>query len=303
MRILMVGTGAVGGAFGARLAEAGYEISFVARGPHADILRERGLTLVTPKGGHSTGPLRVSTLKDAQGPFDLVLISVKWAALEEVCEELPNLLAPHGFVIPMLNGLDSEDVVARYVGAQRTIACVAYVASALTKPGELSLLTQPRIGLAPYRPGQDEQIGVLAVMFEKAGIAVRRAEDAGSLLWEKMVWNGPFNAICALTRRPAGWVADHMEPLLRDAMAEVISVARAEGVALPPQVIELMFHTTRSDFPGTEPSMLQDVRAGRSTEVDILQGAVVARAERAGVQVPVMQTLATLVRALPHAGG
>jgi 2-dehydropantoate 2-reductase len=302
MRMLMVGAGAVGGAFGARLAEAGHDIWFVARGPHAQALREHGLVLNTPQGRRSTSPLRVSTLEQAEGPFDLILISVKWAALEQVCEELPNLLAPHGVVVPMLNGLDSEDVVARYVGAQRTIACIAYVASALTSPGELSLLTQPRIGLAPYRPGQEAQIDAIAAACEKAQIAVRRAEDAGVLLWEKMVWNGPFNAICALTRRPAGWVADHMEKLLRDAMDEVISVARAEGVLLPPQVIELMFHTTRSDFPNTEPSMLQDVRAGRATEVDILQGAVVARAERAGIAVPVMQTLAALVRALPHSG-
>jgi 2-dehydropantoate 2-reductase len=300
MRILMVGAGAVGGAFGARLAEANEQTSFVARGPHAELLRERGLKLVTPKGEHQTKPLRVSTLEDAHGSFDAVLISVKWAALEEVCEELPNLLAPHGVVVPMLNGLDSEDVVARYVGAQRTIACVAYVASSLTKPGELTLLTEPRIGLAPYRPGQESQIAALAEVCEKAGIAVRRAEDADSLLWEKMVWNGPFNAICALTRRPAGWVADNMESLLRDAMTEVISVAHAEGVMLPGHIIDLMFHTTRSDFPATEPSMLQDVRAGRATEVDILQGAVVARAQRAGIRVPVMQTLAELVRALPH---
>jgi 2-dehydropantoate 2-reductase len=118
------------------------------------------------------------------------------------------------------------------------------------------------------------------------------------MLWEKMVWNAPFNGICALARRPAGSCVELLEPLIKRAMLEVIAVARAEGVPIPDQLADLMLRVTREQFPLTEPSMLQDVRAGRPTEVDILQGEVVLRAAKLGVDVPVLSTLAGLLRAL-----
>ncbi len=192
--------------------------------------------------------------------------------------KLPGLLAADGLAAPLLNGLDSEDVVARDVGAPRVIAAIAYMSSGVAGPGEIETLAPTRAGLAPYRPGQEARVEATAALLERAGIPVRRGADHRAMLWEKMVWNAPFNAICALTGQRAGVVAERMEDLTRTAMLEVISVARAEGAEISEATADAMLALTRSEFPLTEPSMLQDVRAGRATEVDILQGAVVERA-------------------------
>jgi 2-dehydropantoate 2-reductase len=133
-------------------------------------------------------------------------------------------------------------------------------------------------------------------------VPVRSHFDYRAMLWEKMVWNAPFNAICALTRQKAGAAVELLPDLVRAAMREVIEVARADGVQMPDMIADVMLQLTRSEYPETEPSMLQDVRAGRATEVDILQGAVVERARAHGLETPLMHTLAQLVRAIARAG-
>ncbi|WP_437576879.1 ketopantoate reductase family protein [Sorangium sp. So ce887] len=298
MRILIVGAGAVGGYFGARLALAGEDVTFVARGAHAEAMRSRGLVLRTPSGELRTPPLRVAALDGARGPFDLALIAVKWPSLPAVSAKLPGLLAADGLAAPLLNGLDSEDAVAREVGESRVIASIAYMSAGLSGPGEIDTLAPTRAGLAPYRPGQEARVEAIAALLERAGIPVRRGSSYRAMLWEKMVWNAPFNAICALTGQRAGAALERMEDLARAAMLEVIAVARAEGVEISEATADAMIALTRAEFPLTEPSMLQDVRAGRATEVELLQGAVVERGRRAGVDTPVLRTLAALVRGL-----
>ncbi|WP_437755362.1 ketopantoate reductase family protein [Sorangium sp. So ce1389] len=298
MRILIVGAGAVGGYFGARLALAGEDVTFVARGAHGEAMRSRGLVLRTPAGELRTPPLRVVDLDGARGPFDLALIAVKWPSLAAVSARLPGLLAEGGLAVPLLNGLDSEDAVAREVGESRVIAAIAYMSAGLSGPGEIETLAPTRAGLAPYRSGQEPRVEAVAALLERAGVPVRRGSSYRAMLWEKMVWNAPFNAICALTGQRAGVVVEQMEDLAREAMLEVIAVARSEGAEIPVGIADAMVALTRAEFPLTEPSMLQDVRAGRETEVDILQGAVVERGRRAGVDTPVLRTLATLVRGL-----
>ena len=243
----------------------------------------------------------VAAADELQERFDLVLLAVKWPELETACDPLPNLLRYDGVVVPLLNGLTSEDVVARYVGAQRTIAGVAYMSAGLLEPGAIYVHGQARLALAPYRPGQEADLERIAALFAAAGVPVQLGADYRALLWQKMVWNAPFNGICALTQKPAGVCAEQLEPLLKRAMLEVIAVARAEGVQLPEQLPDAMLRITREEFPQTEPSMLQDVKKGRPTEVDILQGEVVRRAAALGLDVPVLASLAGLVRCLSGA--
>lgn len=284
---------------GARLAKAGCDITVVARGEHGRLVRERGLRIHGPSGEECI-PLAkvVEDIGALSGRFDLVLIAVKWPELEQVCDALPNLLAPNGLVAPLLNGLTSEDVVSHYVGAQRTLAAVAYMSAGLAEPGAIYVHGSVRVGLAPYRPGQDQQLAEVAALFERAGVPVQRSDDHRTMLWQKMVWNAPLNGICALTRKAAGPCIDELEPLVRRAMQEVVAVANADGVTLPPQLVDVMIASTQRDFRSTEPSMLQDVRKGRPTEVEILQGEVVRRAAQLGVEVPVLSTLAGLIRCL-----
>jgi 2-dehydropantoate 2-reductase len=298
MRTLVIGAGGVGGYLSARLAQARCEVTIAARGAHGRQLAQHGLTLQTSTGTeHVALPRVVASASELHEPFDLVLLAVKWSGLTEALDPLPNLLAPYGVVVPLLNGLTSEDVAASYVGAQRTLAGVAYMSAGIVEPGVIYETGNTRVGLAAYRPGQDDDLARVSALLSGAAIPVQQQPDYRAMLWQKMVWNAPFNGICALAKQPAGVCLERMEPVIKRAMIEVIAVARAEGVVIPDQFADLMLGVTRQQFALTEPSMLQDLRAGRPTEVDILQGEVVSRAQKLGVDVPVLSTLEALVRA------
>jgi 2-dehydropantoate 2-reductase len=299
MRILVIGAGGVGGFLGARLTKAGCDVTFVARGAHGQAVREQGLSIQGPSGTERVALARVVEHPRAlEGRFDVVLLAVKWPGLDQACDELQRLIAPEAVVLPLLNGLSSEDVVASYVGAQRTLAAVAYMSAGIIEPGVIYAHGKSRVGLAAYRPGQESWIKRLEQTFSAAQVPVRSHFDYRAMLWEKMIWNAPFNAICALTLQPAGTVVERLPELVRAAMREVIAVARADGVQMPDAIADVMLQLTRTEYPNTEPSMLQDVRAGRVTEVDILQGAVAERGAALGVETPVMRTLADLVKGL-----
>jgi 2-dehydropantoate 2-reductase len=298
MRILVIGAGGVGGFLGARLTKAGLDVTIVARGAHGRVLREQGLSIRGPTAEERVSLACVQDARELEGPFDVALVAVKWPNLSEACDELQRVIAPDGIVLPLLNGLSSEDVVASYVGAQRTLAAVAYMSAGILEPGVVYAHGNTRVGLAAYRTGQDAWLERLQRAFSAADVPARVHFDYRAMLWEKMVWNAPFNAICALTGRTAGAAVEQLPDLLRAAMREVILVARAEGVQMPDAIADLMLQLTRSEYPDTEPSMLQDVRAGRPTEVDILQGSVAERGAALGVETPVMRTLAQLVRGL-----
>jgi 2-dehydropantoate 2-reductase len=297
MRFLVVGAGGVGGYLGARLVAAGQDVQFVARGAHAAALREQGLLIRGVAGDERIAVGKPLEARELEDQFDVVLLAVKWPGLPEACDELARVLSPSGVVLPLLNGLSSEDIVASYVGAQRTLAAVAYMSAGLLGPGEIYVHGNARIGLAAYRPGQDDVLGVLSRLFNAAQVPVRVHGDYRAMLWEKMVWNAPFNAICALARKNSGAVVETQPQLVRDAMLEVIRVARADGVNIADVMADMMLQVTRSEYAKTEPSMQQDLRAGRPTEVDILQGAVADRAAELGVEAPIMKTLAALIRA------
>ena len=297
MKVVVVGAGAVGAYYGAKLAKAGHEVTFVARGAHAEALRERGLTVQLDSGEEHFDTPNVVPLEQARGlNAELVLIAVKWPSLREVCAVLPDIVAADGLVAPLINGVESEAVVAEAVGAERTVAALAYISSGLTGPGALYVHGPVRVAFASTVPGQFERVKGIAQAFADTGIGVNPREDATQMLWEKMVWNAAFNGLCALTDQTAGYVADHAEPLVQRAMLEIIAVANAEGASLMPGMVDVLLGVTRTQFKDTVPSMLQDVRAGRATEVDILQGAVARAGAKHGIDTPVMETMASLLR-------
>ncbi|HEY6876706.1 MAG TPA: ketopantoate reductase family protein [Polyangiales bacterium] len=298
MRTLVIGAGGVGGFIAAQLEQTGTDVTLAARGDHGRAIREHGLCIVYEARKQRVRFRKLSAdIERDRARYELILLAVKWPALEAVCDALPNLIAPNGVVLPLLNGLTSEDVVMKYVGAQRTIAGVVYMSAGLREPGCIYVNGAVRVGLAEYRPGQAEDIARIAALLQRAGIPCQQHDDYRSMLWQKMIWNAPFNGLCALAQRNAGECLARMEPLVRRAMQEVIAVAAAEGVQLSAQRIDEMLAITRDEFPLTEPSMMQDMRNGRPTEVDILQAEVVRRGQRLGVDTPVLGTLAALLAA------
>ena len=304
MRILIVGAGAVGGTFGAKLAGGGHEVGFVARGENGRMIRERGLLLRAPEGDRvARGPVFASVEDARDFGADIALLCVKWRSLAEVARGTAATLGEGGVAIPLLNGLDVEQELSRFLPRDRIVGGVAQLAAAQVGPGEIELRAGGMITLAPLAPDQKALVERLAATFSEC-FPCHVESDLARVRWQKLLWNAPFNAVCALTRRRAGEVLalPELEALVKDVMREVIAVARADGVELPDGAIDAMIGVTLGTFAATEPSMLQDVRAGRQSETDELQGAVVARGERHGVPTPLLATLHVLLRGLGPEG-
>jgi 2-dehydropantoate 2-reductase len=306
MKILVVGAGAVGGYYGALLARAGHSVTFVARGEHGRAIREHGLVIDTPDGDEAVvchAPVLAHLADAADFGADVAIVAVKAADLEGIAPDVGKALAARGVAIPLLNGLDSEEILATAIGRDRVVGGIAQIASRITGPGRIRVDAPARIVLAPLAPATPEKMLLverLAATFAAAGFGCDAKRDLSRTLWTKLLWNAPFNAICALTGKTAGEVlaVPELAALVRATMVELAAVALAENVLIDDALIDATLESTRVKFFGSIPSMLQDVRAGRPTEARALQGAVVARGDRHGIAVPLHRTLLALVLGL-----
>lgn len=299
--MVVVGAGAVGGYVGAMLARAGHHVTLVARGAHARAIEQSGITVETPTETIVVRTAVVDGLEDvAEATADLAIVAVKAGDLAGVAPKVGVFLGSQGVAIPLLNGLDSEAELAKHLGQHRVIGAIAQISARVLAPGKVRAEADARITLAPLSPEDLPKLGPFSRALSCPGLICEARSDLARLLWNKLLWNAPFNAVCALTRRSAGEAVavPELDALLRAAMREVMLVARAEGLAIEERAIEANIQVTRAHHGATVPSMLQDVLRGRHTEARALQGAVIARARRHGIPTPVLDTLFALMLGL-----
>jgi 2-dehydropantoate 2-reductase len=300
MRILVVGAGSVGGYFGGLLGREGHDVGLIARGAHARAIRDRGLSIETPTGELRLTARVIEPLAEARG-FDaeVVIVAVKARDLGGVLGDIPPALAPGGVAVSLLNGLDSEQALAGVLDPERVFGGKVMIAAGRIAPGRLYVRAGGEMLLAPLVPASLGRARELASVFSRA-FPCTVHPDLRWVLYRKLLWNAPFSALSAITGRPAGEVLEvpALEGVARAAMAEVLSVARAEGVDLGPDDAEAMIRATREVFGATTPSMQQDLGAGQPTEADAIQGALVERGARHGIPTPVNQVLWALIQGL-----
>jgi 2-dehydropantoate 2-reductase len=305
MRVVVVGAGAVGGYFGGLLARAGHDVALVARAEHARVIRSEGLVVETPEGELRVRAPVIEPLEAASGfEADLALVAVKARDLDSVLPGIRAALGPEGVGVSLLNGLDSEAEIARVIDPERVFGGKVMIAAGRIAPGRLYVRAGGKMQLAPLVPASLGRAHELARAFSEA-FPCTVHPNLGWVLYRKLLWNAPFSALTAITGRSAGEVLDvpALEQVARAAMAEVVSVARAEGVELGDEEVHGMMRVTREVFGVTTPSMLQDLEAGRPTEANAIQGAVVERGVRHGIPTPVNQVLWALVQGLEGRSG
>ncbi|HZO80200.1 MAG TPA: 2-dehydropantoate 2-reductase [Candidatus Binataceae bacterium] len=299
MKILVMGAGAVGAYYGARLQQAGEEVVFCARGENLRVLREGGLEVKSFKGDFS---LRVTaTSRPAEfAPYDLVLFCVKTYDTEDAARELAGCLAPQATVLTLQNGVENEAVLAGIFGADAVMAGNARVNAELAAPGKLIHITTGVIQFGPLDGRLGERARRVAAVFERAGILGELTPRMRMLRWEKLLWNGAFNPVTALSRRCVGDVIDTPEGLatVRALMREIVAVARAEGAELSEADIERQIGRSFTQLRAVRPSTLQDLERGKRLEHDALTGAVIRAARRRGIPVPVTETVHALLNLL-----
>ncbi|HEX6322971.1 MAG TPA: 2-dehydropantoate 2-reductase [Vicinamibacterales bacterium] len=305
MRIAILGSGAVGGFYGALLARQGHDVAFIARGAHLDAIRARGLRVSGSVGDFAArGRAESDTAKI--GEVDLVIVAIKTYDNGAALPMLRPLVGPRTAVLTLQNGVDSVDEVAAAVGPAHVLGGSTYVATAIAGPGHIEQTgTHRRIVFGEAFPaagqtgsGPSARVNDIAQIMRAADIQTEPVDDARPALWEKFVYLAPFAGFTGAARLPIGPLRDQpgFFDLALRACGEVASVARAEGVALPADLPERLRAYIDALPASTRSSLLIDLQSGKRIEVESLQGSVVRRAAAAGVDVPIMRTLYALLK-------
>ena len=304
MRIVIVGAGGVGGYFGARLLAAGQAVTFVARGRHAQALREQGLRVTSPLGDLHLPQVDVVEPGAATAPAELIVFAVKLPDAEDAAARLPPLMHAGTVVLPLQNGVDVAELLARHVGAPAVALGVAYIAAHVAAPGVVAHGGRfARLRFGALQPAQEPVLRDFLAACAGAGIDAASADDIRRTAWEKFVFLVGLSSLTALTRLPIGTTrADpELRRLLREVMAETWALARAEGVALPDDFVDRQLAVADALPADMKASMLHDLQAGRPLELPWLAAAVVRRCEARGLAAPANRFVAAALG--PYARG
>ena len=299
LRIGVMGAGAVGGYFGARLAQMGAVVTLIGRAAHVSAVCEHGLAL-TSGGVLTYVPLTASTDVAALADADVVLVCVKSTDTDAAAASLAPVLSPGALIVSLQNGVDNAWRI-RERAPQPVVPAAVYVSAEMTGPGQLLHNGGGQIvvgrALAADDAAASERLDRLVAGFEAAGIVCRRSEDIRVDLWTKLTSNCAYNAISALTElRYHHLAADAgIGEVMRLVTEENAAVAQADGVPVAIAALHDAVRRFAEVMPGALSSTAQDLQRGRRTEIDHLNGYVVRRGLALGVPTPVNRTLLALV--------
>ncbi len=287
-RFAIMGSGGVGGFFGAKLAAAGFPTTFVARGAHLEALRDHGLTV---EAGEERRTLPVEATDDPSsiGPVDFVLFSVKLWDTESAAEACRPLIGPDTAVLSLQNGVDSEQRIAGVLGEEHVLGGVAEISATIAEPGVIRCYSPfQRIRFGELDGRQSERCEMLDAALTAAGIEHARPEDIHVALWTKFIMLVGLSALTAVTRRPVGEVRGDPDTraLLLQVMRETLAVGKASGVALPDDLVETMAERANSLGATVKASMAVDLERGNRLELPWLSGKVVGLGRELGVPTP-----------------
>jgi len=301
--IAIVGAGGIGGYFGARWIEAGARVSFIARGAHGAAIRKQGLRITSALGDAVVRPHHVSGDPAEIGAADLVVFAVKLPDAQAAAAQLKPLLRSGTVVLPLQNGVDVVDMLAREVGASAVAVGVAQISARIGAPGVVEHVgALARLRFGPLQPGQADAMQALHAWCQKAKVEAELLADPRRAVWEKFVFLVGLSSLTALTRQPVGVVREHaeMRRLLRQVMSETAALARAEGVPLDEAFVDAQLAIADSLPPHVKASMLGDLQAGKPLELPWLAGAVVRRSEQHGLQAEANRFVAAALAPYVH---
>jgi 2-dehydropantoate 2-reductase len=315
MKLCIFGAGAIGGLLGVKLARAGHDVSFVARGAHLDALRKNGATLLT--GGHKLNVQVACSDKPADlGPQDLVILAVKATAASDAARAMGPLLKDDTAVVTAMNGVpfwyfaglpgkwsdlrlasvDPDGVQWDLIGPARAIGCVVYAAGEIAGPGVIRHTSGVKFTLGEIDGSTSARLRRIADAFIAAGFDAPVSANIRADVWSKLWGNLSFNPVSVLTHATLDVLATDADsrPALRAMMEESAEVAKRLGITMPMTVDARMAMAAK--VGAHKSSMLQDLERGRPLEIDGLLGAVVEMARLVGVATPMCDTILGLVR-------
>ncbi len=289
MKIAVMGSGGVGGYFGARLANAGCDVAFIARGAHLAAMRERGLAVESLLGDLHLPKVRVSDDPATFGPVDLVLFSVKLWDTESAARSIKPLFGPHTGIVSFQNGVQKDDLLRREFGDEAVMGGVGYIATTIIRPGVIKHTgTMQRLVFGECDGQRSARAEALLDACRRGGINAEISSDIRREIWEKFVFLVGLSAATTTMRVPVGPIRANPQAraFLLALMQEVVAVGRAQGVALAEDFAQKRLAFADGLPADMTTSMYHDLERGRPLEVNWLSGGVVALGEAAGVPTP-----------------
>ncbi|OIP95320.1 hypothetical protein AUK40_06175 [Candidatus Wirthbacteria bacterium CG2_30_54_11] len=294
MKIFIIGAGGVGGYFGGKLAHAGLDVTFVARGAHYEAMKTRGLEVRTTEGDFTVSPVQViSKVSEIAAP-DLILITCKSYDLVSVAHELDQVVLPSTVVLTTQNGIDNDLVAARILRQGKVFPGLIHIVSERLSPGVISQTGGlRRITFGERGQSSNAELTAIETMMTKAGVRAVASDDIVRDLWKKYAMIIPWAGVTSYSRKSIDLVLS--DPALRElfcsSLREALSVAEEAGVHLPDGTYGEIVSFAEKTAPGSRSSMLVDIENGRLTEVETLHGTLLKLAQEHGIETPVNEMI------------
>jgi len=289
VRIAVFGTGGVGGYFGGRLAEAGEDVIFIARGEHLRAIKEKGLKVDSRDGDFVIYPAAATDIVSDVGVVDLVIVGVKAWQVPDAARAMKPLVGSDTTVLPLQNGVDAVSQLIETLGSDRVVGGLCRIVSFVVEPGHIRHAgSTPSVIIGELDNRQTRRIATIEQLFKRAGVVITIATDIQVALWTKLLFIAAFSGVGAIANAPAGVL--RTDPQRRtqmlSAMQEIYALARARGINLPSDSVDTVMAAVDALSEDATSSMQRDIAAGKPSELESQNGVVVRMAHEAGIEVP-----------------
>jgi len=303
MRIVVFGTGGVGGYFGGRLALAGEDVTFIARGEHLRAIRTSGLKVDSSDGDFVIHPAKATDNAGEVGEVELVILGVKAWQVPEAARAIKPVVGVNTTVLPLQNGVDAAAQLVAELGAERVIGGLCRIVSFVVEPGHIRHAGfRPSIIIGELDNRQTERVTRVERVFKQTGVEISIAPDIQIALWTKFLFIAAFSGVGAIADAPAGVIRKDPERRgqIVSAMQEIYALAHARGIKLPADSVEKVMASVDALPEDATSSMQRDIAAGKPSELEAQNGAVVRLAREAGVDVPTHALIYETLKSRPH---
>jgi len=278
MKIAFIGIGALGGYFGGRLAKAGNDVIFIARGTMLEALRKNGLRIESPLGDFALPKVQVTSDPASVGHVDAVFVTTKAWQVTEAAQQIRSMIGPETVVVPLQNGVEAYDQLAAVLGSERVLGGMCHVIVMVVAPGVIRHMgINPVITIGEWNNIRTPRLDSLVECLRAVGLETRVPENIQVALWEKFEFIASFGGVGGVTRAPIGVMRSVPETrsLLERALREIVGLARACGIPVPDESVAKTLRFMDSLPPDGTASMQRDLVSGRPSELEAQSGAVV----------------------------
>jgi len=290
MKFAIFGTGGVGGYFGGRLAQAGEDVTFIARGNHLSVIQQTGLSVDSIRGDFEVNPVKATDLTQSVGAADVVILAIKGWQLDEAIFQMKPLIGDATVIVPLLNGIEHMEALVNAFGREHVLGGVCRISAFIAEAGRIKHVgIDPFIAFGELNREMSERVSKLYDVFKNtSGVTVEASGNIELAMWEKYLLISAFSGVGAVTRSPVGMFRSIPETrtMFRRALEEVVLVANSRGVDLTEKSVQAVMDRIDQTQPDTMASMQKDVLAGRPSELESQTGALVRMARAATVSVP-----------------